>query len=159
MSEVLRALLTQASTYRSPAFYSSAVQQVTTITGAKSFTKRTTQIVCKSDTWFLLMGAAQFSCFTQGPGTGNQGWAPKAEATTFQLHRGSNGMRFSNDRTIKSNVNSNLNAFATLSEYVLFKPSELIEISEDVQLTDVTFVLTRTTMVVLMGMEYKLPGS
>lgn len=153
MGEVLRAILDKNSAYNKPAFYTGQIVTVSTITGSKTFARREVSIACKMDTYFLAMGAAQFAVFQSA---GAQGLSPRSEATTFMVTRGSNREAFAISPQVKSNLNFNLNNFVAWDEYVLFEPGELITFTADVQLTDVAAIMTHTTMIVLMGVEYKM---
>lgn len=151
MGEILRAILDKNSAYNKVAFYTGTINSISPVTGAKTFVRRQTSIPCKIDTYFLAMGAAQFSFSTFGT-------APKGEQSTFMVQRAANQENFSIAPQVRSNLNYNLNNWVTWDEYVLFEPGELITLIEDVQITDITFPLTHVTTVVLMGIEYKFPA-
>jgi hypothetical protein len=155
LGEVLRAILDQNCVWSKPAFYSLPIITVTTVTGAVTFGRRQVSIPCKTDCWFLVQAWAQVS-YNFSPG--GAGTDPKAEASTFSVQRTGNQEAFAISPQIKSNQNYNLNNLATLDEYVLFAPGELITLIEDVQITNTATVHSYSTFVVLTGVEYKMPA-
>ena len=158
MSEVLRAILTAAAVSRQITFYSGLISSVTTVTGQKSFARRQATIPCKSDCYFLALGGIQASCINSTTLGLSDGWDGEGLASTWQIQRATNYQVYSSFPQVKPNLNYNLNNFAALGEYLLFKPAELITLVQDVQVTDITTAYTRTTFVTLPGIEYRMKG-
>jgi hypothetical protein len=157
MSEILRALLDAACIDSQPAFYSVQLNQLSTVTGVKTFQLQNAFIQCKPDTYFLMMSWYQDSAFERigGPYL----WTTKTEPTAFTIQDAKTGETFSsNGVVLKGLQNYNLNNSVILPEYHLWGPSDLIAISQTIQLTDTGTVFTHNSFVTLAGIEYKLPA-
>lgn len=154
MSEILRAILDKNCLDSSLAFYTGQVAILTTVTGTKTFVRREISIQCKSDCYFLAIGGAQFVYLNGG---GVHGVGGKGEATAWAIKRASNLELNQIAPQIKPNLNYNLNNFVTWPEYMLFEPAETITFVQDVQATDFAIAVTRTTLCVLQGVEYRMP--
>lgn len=155
MSELLRAVLDASCIDSQFALYTSSLTVVDTNTGAKTFGRRQTVIQCKSDTWFLMMGWEQ-DVASLPPALNGGVWTSKTEPSTFQIRNLKNTFHFSESPVIKSLMGYNLNNFVYLPEYHLWEPSDLIGISEDVQITD-NAGFSKVNFVTLVGIEYKMP--
>lgn len=156
MSEVLRAILDQNCIASRPAFYSAFLQQDIPLGAALVIGRRQARVQCKADIWFLCQGATQ-SGATRLSVAGTWQWDSKAFPSTFQITRGNTGEAFSITPQQQTNQNNNLNNFASLDDYILFKPRELIVIQEDVRVGAIA-ALTQWSFVTLMGVEYQMPG-
>lgn len=154
MSEVLRAILDHNCLDSRPAFYAAQIITAVPNTGVVTLGLRRATITCKSNAWFLCMGAAEDSGFFN-PG-GPYIWDAKAASRTFQISRGNTGEAFSIRPQQQSLINYNLNNFNTLEEYILFEPAELIQVDVDIRLTS-TANITAYSFVTLMGIEYRMP--
>ena len=157
MSEVLRAILDKNCTYSAPAFYSAVVALQTVTAAAVADGIRTATVQCKTDTWFLLQGAAQVGFMNDARTPAFHVWG-KTRPTTFQIQRGSNQEVFSNFPQIKANQNFNLNNFVTLDEYILFAPAELIVVNMGIRIADTVAPYAISQYVAMMGIEYKMPS-
>ena len=154
MGEILRAVMEKNCIYSQPSFFSIPLSLVTS--GAPpSFARRQTSVQWKTDSWFLVIGWAQFNAFAN---VGIFGWAPPLAASRFVLAKGNNQEQFEfNAPAPAANHNGNLNDFLSLPEYPLIAPGELVTVFEDVQVTNTGSPFTRTTTVTLAGVEYQMP--
>lgn len=155
MGEILRAIMERNCIWSQPAIFNLPLSLTTTV-AARSFARRQASARWKSTSWFLAIGAAQFTSFDNG--VNSQGWATKMEPSTFLLQRASNAENFElNAPAPKSNHNDNLNNFVSLMEYPLFQPGELVTVFEDVVVTDPVAAFLRVTTLALQGVEYHMP--
>jgi hypothetical protein len=154
MGEILRAVMAKNCLYSQPSYFSIPLSLVTSGAPA-SFARRQTSVQWKTDSWFLVIGWAQFGAFAN---VGIIGWNPPLFASTFSLAKGNNQEQFEFSGPAPAvNHNGNLNNFLSLTEYPLIEPGELLTVFEDVQITNAGSPFTRTTTVVLAGVEYQMP--
>lgn len=156
MSEVLRAILDHNCLDSRPCFYAAQLIQPPAVGGAIVYSRRQLSIRCKSDSYFLAMGYCLDSGINQGPGSNSQ-WQLRYVASQFQIVRASNGEAFLLSAQPTGNINNCLNNFITLDEYILFDPSELIQINMDIRTNTTTAGNILLDFVTLMGVEYKMP--
>lgn len=158
MGELLRAVCDATCIDSNPAWYGARQSyQLAGSSAANAFADRSTFLECKTDTWFLLMGMAQSSMMNNNLAV--PVWDDKSQATTFGIRDVKTGRKFNSvDLVQKVDQNFNANNFVTLPEYILFEPSSLIEVIQNVQIAT-TFVgpLSYLYCVTLAGIEYKLP--
>jgi hypothetical protein len=156
MGEILRAVMEKNCVYSQPSYFSIPLSLVTS--GAPpSFGRRQTSVQWKTDSWFLVIGWAQFTAFAN---VGLFGWQPPLYPSTFVLAKGNNLEQFEfGGPAPAANHNANLNDFVSLAEYPLIAPGELVTVFEDVQLTNTGSPFTRTTTLTLAGVEYQMPPS
>jgi hypothetical protein len=154
MGEILRAVMEKNCVY-SQASYFSLPLSVASTPGTPSFARRQTSVQWKTDSWFLVIGWAQFTAFAN---VGILGWSPPLYPSTFVLAKGNNQEQFEfNAPSPAALHNGNLNDFVSLDEYPLIAPGELVTVFEDVQTTNTGSPFTRTTTVTLAGVEYQMP--
>lgn len=158
MGELLRAVCDATAIDSNPAFYSTQIDTVTTVTGAKTFVERVTFMQLKEETWFLLTSWYQTASFTTIAAIGAYGFGSDAESTTFEIRSAKSGRRYMQNPELRSNANFTLNNGNTLPEYILFEPGDTIEVRQQVQITSVTNIEQHATCVVLNGIEYRMPA-
>jgi hypothetical protein len=154
MGEILRAIMEKNCIYSQSAFFTLPLTLVTS--GAPpSIGRRQASARWKTDSWFLILGWAQFTAFQN---VGLFGWASRMEPATFVLQKGNNLEQFEfNGPAPKVNHNDTLNNFVSLSEYPLLEPGELLTVIEDVQVTNTGSPFTRTTYLTMQGVEFQMP--
>ena len=156
MGEILRAVMEKNCSYSQAAYFSIPLSLVSS-PAPPSFARRQTSIQWKTDSWFLVIGWAQFTAFAN---VGIIGWAPPLYPSTFSMAKGNNLEQFEfNGPSPAANHNGNLNDFVSLTEYPLIAPGELVTIYEDVQTTNTGSPFTRTTTVTLAGVEYQMASA
>ena len=163
MGELLRAVCDATALDSNPAFYTGRLEMVLPPAAPVALTgNRSVFIECKPDTWFLMMGWAQSSARLSSllPFEGAVVWDTKSAATTFAVRDVKSSRLYSPDLVQKVDANFNLNNFVTLPEYVLWEPSSVIEIIQNVPITNTSPTLTayNNFIVTLAGIEYKLPS-
>lgn len=154
MGEILRAIMDHNSLYSQTTFFSVPLSLNTTV-AATSFARRQASQQWKTDSWFLVIGWAQFASFSNAV---NRRWAPPLTASTFTVLKGNNQEPFElAGPAPKALHNGNLNNFMSLDEYILIAPGELVTVVEDVEVTEPVAPFANVTTVTMQGVEYMMP--
>lgn len=157
MSEILREIMDANCVDKNVAIYSMFNVIATTIGGANVNVPVTANLQCKKDVFFLCMGwslSATAAVTPQGlfVATG-QVWPDYR----FQINNLTTGRQYMLGGPAQRTVmNTNLNNFSMIPEYVLFQPSDLVQGQFTNRSVDTAYTGFTTTTILLMGMEYRM---